>query len=296
MNSNQATQGSKLLLIKAFIFTILTAFCVEIIYNLFLWITTNQNVLYSSYYIYHQLWEIIALVGIIIIVCRLGCDPINFLASLVMTIVCSTIFVIVFFSVISPKYFPNISLLKTNYIGVYDSVVAFLYPVADCPYFTKKNVDLQISKGLIRTQNFFSWKTGLAFGFIPDNRCIQEFKGYDETLILSKYVSNFLTIGPVFLFELFIKSLTSVSLATMIFIQIVWYVFHKEYMWWEIDGTIRRATWKRPSIFSRLRLPGFLGEIDWRSFNVESAFFIFLIISIIFNFNWYLELLSELFR
>lgn len=296
MNSNRDTRGSKLLLVKALILTILTAFCVEIIYNLFLWFTTNQNVLYSSYYIYHQLWEIIALVGIIILVRRLSCDPVNFLASLVMTIVCSTIIAIVFFSVISPKSFPNISLLKTNYIGVYDSVVAFLYPVAGCPFFAKKTVDLQISRGLIRTQNFFSWKTGLASGFIPDNRCIHEFKGYGETLTLFKHVGNFLSIGPVFLFELFIKSLTSVSLATIIFIQIVWYVFHKEYLWWGIDGTKQRTNRKRPSIFSRLRLPGFLGEIDWRSFNVESLFFIILLISIIFNFNWYLELLSELLR
>lgn len=242
-------EKGKFLWVKALILTILAAFAFEIIINLTSsWFLQSKSAFYYHPNTYHQVWGIATLVGIAVIVRRIGLNIKDFLIIGGGTIVVVSIFVIVIYFILPSKYFPIISFPEPNYIGIasrfttethpkgvvgededfnYPLELHSLYPATGCPSLEREVRVLEMSNGYIKTEKFLTWQAGLAYGYTPDPRCIRE---YIESSSLSQQASYFLTIGPFLLVELFIRSLSG-YLIPMVFIQAIWYFYRNEYIW-----------------------------------------------------------------
>lgn len=236
-------ERGKIVYFKSLILSILAAFIFQIFGSL-------REILFDSKsfmapWTFASIWGIFAFIFVLWIVSKLEVSVQTFLLASFISPIFSVIPALVLWIIFSP---PPLSNYIANYYGVesrftldkhetgyanegqdydYPLVKGFLYRKGDIENLKAEYYDKKKANQYVSLRGFYAWETGLAYGFMP-SRTIKEFKGADT---LGDRLLLIITVGPVFLLELFIYSIFFSPVYLLA--QILIYFKYKTHMWWE---------------------------------------------------------------
>jgi hypothetical protein len=234
-NQKPAIDSQKIVLVVAL--TTLNVFFIEIV--LVLLDSNREGNLVV--WVFHRIWEIMALIGIYTLVKKLKA---SFGKFVIMAVLGSIISTVVW------AFIPDsLKFIRANYYGIetrysnethqegqYDQNTVPDFPLITGYLYKADDPDLAIAisestsyNEYVATKGFFFWQTGFANGFKAD--LLKQYNGADSFF---DQIELFFTVGLVVLVECLINGLYK-HFFTFILAQIIWFLVRSEDVWWHMS-------------------------------------------------------------